>query len=236
MTCTRSKTEVAALILMLNWVCAAGPPVLLASSASFSHPAPQRRTQEYSPGKLESFLAAHKSAAIREHELGRLAGRDMATITALIAWDPAEPDRKLTGVRIRLQKGQGGPEETAYLDSSGLECADRIQGLALRRDQIAERFRVSSPSQKDWSVVVFANNRRESDGGELRNVTALNVGWYRMGDEFGVVVRSLLTSREYLFPDAELASLASMLSAGRSYLQSPDPRTDRDPGASQPHP
>ena len=228
----RSGTEIATLILMLYWVFAPGPPVLLTTEC-LADPALQGRSQKYSPGELESFLATHKGATILQHELGHLTGRDRATLTALIAWAPAEPNRKFTGVRIRLQKDQDGPEESVYLDASGLECADRIQSLAARREQIVERFRARSPSQSDWSEVIFVNNRKGSDIDAAVSVTALNVGWYRMGNDFGVVMRSLPTSREYLFPGAQLTSLAGMVSAARSYLQSPDPPLDREPSESE---
>jgi len=188
----------------------------------FGFPRPQVRSADYSPGQLELFLAAQAHAIVLEHPLGSITARDTVTLVALIAWDSDTPERKFEGVRIRLQKNGDSPQETIYLDASGLECAERLQSLAARRDQIVDHFRSGPANQKEWSVLNFVNNRRDPDRRDHANVTVLNVGWYRMAEEFGVVVRSVPSKREYLFPGADLGSLARMLAAGQSYLQAAD--------------
>jgi hypothetical protein len=176
----------------------------------------QRQAPPYSPGRLESFLATHKDATIFQKELGNLKERDKASFSAVVAWDSSNSDFKYKGIRINLEEVSKGRVESIYLDEEGMECSRHIRALAKSKNRIIEDFRKQTPEKKEWYTLTFANNRVGDASSE--GLTALNLGWYKSGDEIGVVVNSAVSGRQYFFPGAELGVVADMLDAGRSFL------------------
>jgi hypothetical protein len=99
------------------------------------------------PSTLKNFLLHTKNATVVGKEVGVFTGigKDKATFTAIVAWDPHQPAVKVKGIEVHLQ--EGGREWAVYLDDDKedathcnlVEFQEDLIRLARLKQKLTER-------------------------------------------------------------------------------------------------
>lgn len=179
------------------------------------------------PGLLESFLKRHPDAVLTKRLLGTLEGRGAtkATFTAVVASDPADPATKVKGLVVQLEDGDR--KATVYVDDdrdeamhedSLWEFQRRLERLP-DKDKALEYWRRAGSANSEWTFGGIAHNRpADSPRYCCPRNGVLGVGWYKHGEEVGVVIDALDPFRLFYFPGLEMAKVVEMVAAGRAFL------------------
>jgi hypothetical protein len=191
------------------------------------------------PGLLESFLRGHKEAKRTEQTIGVLTGNGSAkaTFVAVVAWDPAEPERKVRGLLIRLE--DSARTGTAYVDDDRDEQSDNLRGfeksvIQLETPRSEEAQRMIEGRQESagaWVITTGAQNRpgtQETYCCPRHN--AMNVGWFGTKDRGieGVTIDipnppptpgSPRVSGRYYFHGATLSQFVDLIAKTRDFLK-----------------
>jgi len=179
------------------------------------------------PGLLESFLKQHPDAVLIKQLLGTLAGRraTKATLTAVVASDPANSAMKAKGLVVQLE--DGNHTATVYLDDDGDADtgADSLrefqEGLErdADKDKVLEYWREIGKADGDWTRTLDALNRAAGSPGYCcPRYPVINVGWYKQGEDLGVAIVSLGPVAWFYFPGSELSQVVKMIADGRAFL------------------
>lgn len=153
------------------------------------------------PGRLKLFLESNPGATIERRSLGRLASAQANADTfAVTAIDPAIPERRVSGLEIRLTEGDW--KEVLFCDVGSLPAT----GNALRR----------------MSEDPFASSGMI---GSIGVSPSLEVTWYRHSGRTGMMIwSSAFRTRYYTFPGLDPESILSIVVAAETHLKPMPPR------------
>ena len=182
------------------------------------------------PGLLASFLRCNRGAATQRNFVGGLEspGGAKAILIAIVAWDPAKPAIKVSGVEVRLEEGTR--KGTIYLDHDQDQESERdslrdFQNDLARitdKDNAVQYWRIHDPAAAEWVTTVGATNRSEllvpgGGHGYVPRDTVLSAGWYKRGDQVGLTIEC--RGWYYYFPNVSVTKLVDIIAAARDFLE-----------------